>query len=85
MNEITEAIVSAVPLQNAATDEIARNVHEAALGTSDVSSNITTVNTATVETGETATKVLSWSEDIWKQTEQLRGAAGKFLSMLRAA
>ena len=85
MNEITATIASAVTQQNAATDEIARNVHEAARGTSEVSSNIVNVNKATTETGETATKVLSCSEDLRKQTEQLRNAARNFLSTLRAA
>jgi methyl-accepting chemotaxis protein len=85
MNEISATIASAVTEQSAATEEIARNVNEAAKGTSNVSSNIANVTSAAGETGETATKVLSCSEDLRKHTNQLRSAANNFLSTLRAA
>jgi methyl-accepting chemotaxis protein len=85
MNQIAATIAAAVTQQGAATDEIARNVHEAAHGTREVSSNITNINAATTDAGETATKVLSCSEDLRKQTDELRNAAAKFLTTLRAA
>ena len=51
INEVTTAIAAAVEQQGAATREIARNIQHAAGGTSEVSSNIVGVSTASAEAG----------------------------------
>ena len=58
INEIAASIASAVEQQSAATQEISRNVHEAARGPQEVSSNIAGVKQAATDTGAAAGQVL---------------------------
>jgi methyl-accepting chemotaxis protein len=51
MSEIASTIASAVEEQGVATQEISRNVQQAAQGTQQVSSNITDVQRGASETG----------------------------------
>jgi methyl-accepting chemotaxis protein len=85
VNEITSAISIAVEQQGTATQEIARNVQEAAIGTGQVSSNIAAVNQAAEKTGAASNGVLASAEELSKQAVSLRGDVDRFLAHIRAA
>jgi methyl-accepting chemotaxis protein len=71
--------------QGAATRAIAHNVQQAAADTKDVSGNITGVTQAAGETGAASSKVLSASNELSQQGEQLRSRVRQFLAAVRAA
>jgi methyl-accepting chemotaxis protein len=85
INEVTTAIASAVEQQGAATREIARNIQHAAGGTSEVSSNIVGVSTASTEAGSAASEVLNASGALRREADVLRSEIDAFLSNIRAA
>src|ERR1700722_10015896 len=85
INDITSAISLAVEQQGSATQEIARNVQEAALGTGQVSSNIAAVNHAAEKTGSASNEVLASADQLSKQAVNLRADVDKFLGNIRAA
>jgi methyl-accepting chemotaxis protein len=85
INEIATTIASAVEQQGAATREIARNVHQAAQGTGQVSDNIVGVNQAAAETGDAADQVLRSAEDLSQHSAALRTEINRFLAGVRAA
>jgi methyl-accepting chemotaxis protein len=85
INDVTTAIAAAVEEQGAATREIARNIQHAAGGTSEVSSNIVGVSTASGEAGAAATKVLDASAALRKEADGLRAEIDAFLVNIRAA
>ena len=85
INEVTTAIAAAVEEQGTATREIARNIQHAAGGTSEVSSNIVGVSTASAEAGSAAGEVLSASGTLRREADVLRSEIDAFLSNIRAA
>lgn len=85
ISEIATAVASAVEEQNAATQEIARNVQQASTGTQEVSTHISGVRQAADNTGKSAGDVLSAAGSLTQQADLLRGEVDKFLSGLRAA
>jgi methyl-accepting chemotaxis protein len=85
INQVTTAIAAAVEQQGAATREIARNIQHAAGGTSEVSSNIIGVSTASVEAGSAAGQVLNASGALRREADLLRSEIDAFLSNIRAA
>ena len=85
INEVTTAIAAAVKQQGAATREIARNIQHAAGGTSEVSSNIVGVSTASAEAGAAAGEVLTASGALRREADVLRSEIDAFLSNIRAA
>ena len=85
MNEISTSIAAAMEQQGAATQEIARNVQEAARGTTEVSSNITGLNQSVEETGAASVQVLTAADELGQQAEQLRARVGTFLADIRSA
>jgi methyl-accepting chemotaxis protein len=85
INDVTTAIAAAVEEQGAATREIARNIQHAAGGTSEVSSNIVGVSTASAEAGSAASEVLSASGALRREADVLRSEIDAFLSNIRAA
>jgi methyl-accepting chemotaxis protein len=85
MNEISLAIASAVEEQGAATQEIARNVAQAADGTQLVSSNILSVTQASAETGTADGQVQASSAEVAQQAEGLKHQVDAFLQQVRAA
>ncbi|HYG86174.1 MAG TPA: HAMP domain-containing methyl-accepting chemotaxis protein [Azospirillum sp.] len=85
MNEIATTVAAAVEEQDAATQEIARNVQEAARGTAEVSSSIRCVTEAASETGAAASQVFTSSEELARQGETLRTKVDRFLAQMRAA
>ncbi|QOG16653.1 MULTISPECIES: methyl-accepting chemotaxis protein [Bradyrhizobium] len=85
INDVTTTIAAAVEEQGAATREIARNIQHAAGGTSEVSSNIVGVSTASAEAGAAAGEVLSASDALRREADMLRGEIDAFLNNMRAA
>ncbi|MDE5455697.1 HAMP domain-containing protein [Bradyrhizobium sp. CSA112] len=85
INEVTTAIAAAVEEQGAATREIARNIQHAAGGTSEVSSNIVGVSSASTQAGTAAGQVLTASDALRREADVLREEIDVFLSNIRAA
>jgi methyl-accepting chemotaxis protein len=83
--EIAASIAAAMEEQGAATQEIARNVQQAAHGTSKVADNITSVNRGAGETGSASTQVLSSAQSLSQESHHLKAEVTKFLSTVRAA
>ncbi|HYI26656.1 MAG TPA: methyl-accepting chemotaxis protein [Bradyrhizobium sp.] len=85
LSEISSTIAAAVEEQGAATQEISRNVQQAAQGTQQVSSNITDVQRGASETGSASSQVLSAAQSLSGDSNRLKLEVGKFLSSVRAA
>ncbi|RXG86293.1 methyl-accepting chemotaxis protein [Bradyrhizobium zhanjiangense] len=85
INDVTTTIAAAIEQQGAATREIARNIQHAAGGTSEVSSNIVGVSTASAEAGAAASEVLGASDALRREADMLRGEIDAFLNNMRAA
>ncbi len=84
ISEIAAAISSAVEQQGAATQEIARNVEQAAAGVAEVSTNIAGVTQASAATGEASTQVLQAARQLATESGHLRGDVDRFLTHIRA-
>ncbi|MCJ2079789.1 methyl-accepting chemotaxis protein [Methylobacterium sp. J-090] len=82
---VATSIAAAVEEQGAATQEIVRNVAQAATGTGEVTGNITGVARAAEETGAAASQVLASASELSRQSEQLNGEVRRFLGTVRAA
>jgi methyl-accepting chemotaxis protein len=85
MSEISSTIASAVEEQGAATQEISRNVQQAAQGTLQVSSNISDVRRGANETGSASTQVLSAARSLSLESNRLKLEFDEFLDSVRAA
>jgi methyl-accepting chemotaxis protein len=85
MSEIASTIASAVEEQGAATQEISRNVQQAAQGTQQVSANISDVQRGASETGTASSQVLSAAQSLSRDSNRLKVEVGKFLKTVRAA
>jgi methyl-accepting chemotaxis protein len=85
INDVTTSIAAAVEEQGAATREIARNIQHAAGGTSEVSSNIVGVSSASTEAGTAASEVLTASGALRREADVLRAEIDAFLENIRAA
>jgi len=85
MSEIAATIAAAVEEQGAATQEISRNVQQAANGTQQVSANIADVQRGASETGSASAQVLTAAKSLSGESERLKREVGKFLSSVRAA
>jgi methyl-accepting chemotaxis protein len=82
--EIATTIASAVEEQDAATQEISRNVSQAAVGTTQVASHITDVSCSANETGSASSKVLLSAQSLSKESNHLKQEVKRFLSTIRA-
>ena len=67
--------------QGAATQEISRNVQQAALGTTQVSAHITDVQQGASETGSASAQVLSAAQSLSGDSNRLKLEVGKFLEL----
>jgi methyl-accepting chemotaxis protein len=85
ISEISSTIAAAVEEQGAATQEISRNVQQAAQGTQQVSTNITDVQRGASETGSASSQVLSAAQSLSGDSNRLKLEVGKFLDSVRAA
>ena len=85
VNETAAAIASAVEEQGAVTQEISRNVLQAAQGTQEVSGNIVGVSQAAQQTGTAAVQLLASAGELSKNGEALKAQLKAFLHDVRAA
>jgi methyl-accepting chemotaxis protein len=85
INNITQAISTAVEEQGSATREIARNIQSVAAGSSEISSHIGGVSEAASATGEAASQVLTHAGVLDGQSGALQSAVEDFLHKVRAA
>ena len=85
VNEIASRIAAAVEEQSAATQGVARNAQQASAGTVEVSSNIVQVSQIADETRAAAAQVLSSSNQVSEQSQDLRNQIDRFLTTVRAA
>jgi methyl-accepting chemotaxis protein len=85
MSEISSTIAAAVEEQGAATQEIARNVQQAAELSMRVATNITDVDRSNGETGAASAQVLSAAQSLSKESNHLQMEVRNFLSTIRAA
>jgi methyl-accepting chemotaxis protein len=85
MSEIGASIATAVEQQGAATQEIARNAQQAAVGTQDVSGNVDGVQAAASQTGQAAQTVLGSAAQMVEQTRRLSGEVATFIAGVKAA
>jgi methyl-accepting chemotaxis protein len=82
---VAASIAAAVEQQGAATQEIVRNVAEAAAGTGAVTGTIASLAQAAEETGAAAAQVLGAASEMSRQSEHLTAEVGRFLATVRAA
>jgi methyl-accepting chemotaxis protein len=85
ISEIATTIASAVEEQGAATQEITRNIQQAAHGTTQVASNISEVSSGAAMTGSGAAQVLTAAHSLAEQSTRLKAEVHKFLATIRAA
>jgi methyl-accepting chemotaxis protein len=85
ISRIANAIFEAVDQQDAATKEIARNINLAAVGSSDVATNIARVNKDAEDTGLAAAEVHTLARSLSSESQQLRADVNGFLKTLRSA
>jgi methyl-accepting chemotaxis protein len=82
---VATSIATAVEEQGAATQEIVRNVAQAATGAGAVTTTIAGVAQAAEETGAAAAQVLGAASELSRQSEHLNAEVTRFLATVRAA
>ena len=85
MSEIATLIAAAVEEQGAATQEISRNVTQAAQGTAQVAINITDVSRGASDTCMASSQVLGSAQALSRESGRLRREVEKFVRTVRAA
>ena len=83
MSQFSLAISAAMTQQGAATDDIARNVHEASQGTDEVARHIHGLASATQETGEASSRSLTTADQLVRQSEVLKSQVQAFVDQVR--
>lgn len=81
--ELSKTVSDAVVEQRGANDEINRNIHEAAIGTRQVTEGITTVSTAVRDTSEAAGHMRSAADQLSQMSEKLTQEVDRFLAVIR--
>jgi len=85
VNQYTISIASAVEQQGAATQEIARNVQQAATGTAEVSHSIGRVLEAERATAAAAAELAGLADSLRGESERLKREVGTFVTGVKAA
>lgn len=85
VNQISTTIAAAMEQQGAATQEITRNVQEAAGAARHVLQNINGVGQAVAATGQAASELLTEADRLAQQATTLQAEVGDFLQSVRAA
>jgi methyl-accepting chemotaxis protein len=85
LSEISSTIAAAVEEQGAATQEISRNVQQAAQGTTQVSASIIDVQRGAGETGSASSQVLGAAQSLSRDSNRLKLEVGRFLDSVRTA
>ena len=85
ISQISSAISVAVEQQGSATQEITRNVQQAAMRSGAVASSIADVSRGAGETGSASSQVLSSATTVSRESIRLKAEIEKFLATVRAA
>ena len=85
LDEASTAIAAAMEQQGMTTQEVARNVTEAASGTQEVSSNIASVTEASQEVGAASGEVTTAAGELSRQSEIMKTEVQKFIEQVRVA
>jgi methyl-accepting chemotaxis protein len=85
ISEIASSITAAVEAQGSTTQEIARNVAQAAEGAVQVATNIADVNHGADETGTASAQVLLAAQSLSGESHKLEAEVKNFLDTVRAA
>ena len=85
MNGTSVAVAAAMEEQGVATQEIARNVQHAALGTRQVSGSMQTVKGAAGEAGDAAHRVLEAARGLARHSSDLKRELEAFVVDMKAA
>jgi methyl-accepting chemotaxis protein len=85
VSEIAAAIAAAIEEQGAATQEISRNVQQAAIGSTQVATSIADVNRGAGDTGSASSQVLSAAQMLSNENKRLKAEMARFLATVRAA
>jgi methyl-accepting chemotaxis protein len=78
INDISSSIATAVEQQSATTNEMARNVTEAAKGAGDIAKNITTVTEVAQGTSMGASQTMNAATDLARMTAELKQLISRF-------
>jgi methyl-accepting chemotaxis protein len=78
INDISNTIASAVEEQTATTNEMARNVAEAAKGSAEIAANISGVAQAARSTSDGATNTMTASETLSRMAADLQALVSRF-------
>ena len=85
ISKISATIAVAVERQGTATQEIARNVVEAARGAAQVTDSIAQVNRGAADTGSAAAQVHGASRELLAESNHLKSEVERFLASVRVA
>lgn len=85
LSEIASAIAASVEEQGTATQEISRNVQQAAHGTQQVSEGVSDVQRGASETGAASSEVLSAARSLAADSASLKQKVSAFMTTVRAA
>ncbi len=85
LSEVSTTIASAVEEQGAATQEIVRNIEQAATGIREISENMASVGEAARSSGTSSAAVLQAATQMTEHSTKLDQEVHKFLSTLTAA
>ncbi|MBO6756806.1 MAG: HAMP domain-containing protein [Roseibium sp.] len=85
LENTSAAIAAAMEEQGVTTQNVARNVADAAKGTRDVSDSIEFVRSATEDARSASAKVMGSAEDLSKQSALMQDEVARFLAQIRAA
>ena len=85
ISEIASSITMAVEVQGSTTQEIAKNVSQAAQGAVQVAANIADVNHGADETGKASAQVLLAAQSLSGESRNLEAEVTNFLNTVRAA
>ena len=85
ISRFTSSIAASVEEQSASTQEIGRNVQQAASGANELAGSMTNVTEAIQETNKSASQVLDASGALASQAGMLQEAVDQFLERVAAA
>ncbi len=85
IKEVASAIADAVEEQGAATTEIANNCQQAAIGTTQVTENISGVGQAAEMTGAASTQLMNLSTGLSSKAQNLKSVVETFVTKFAAA
>lgn len=85
ISAVADSIAAAMEEQQAVTQGIVHNIAQVAVGTGEVTANISGVAGAAEETGSAASQVLASASELTRQSEHLGTEVARFLATVRAA